>query len=207
MRSRRGLIASIGAATSLILAGTMALAAVSTVIAFNGWPGVKGSVYEATPTLLAAAGDAGSSHNSSRAAVVVPAAPATRRHKPSVHGTHAGSTSARVVAAPAHTAATAHVVAAAPQPQAVKPQSTQAGKKDTTASVPKTSDLAKGVSNVGGGLGKTVENTGEVLGGVVAPLSPQLGQVVTNATNAVGGIVRQATDLLGRVLDVVAPKR
>lgn len=205
MRSKRGLIASIGAATSLILAGTLALASVSTVIAFRGWPGVHTDPAVAMPTVLAVSAKDKSETKRSEPITVasVPVTP-SRPHSSSttskshrvvehVENTPASTSSTKI----AHIPSSPVVVADKPASAGSKPAPTSAGKPKAV--------LGNTVSKVGEGLGNTVQQTGKALGDVVEPVSPTLSQVVTNATDAVGNLVKKATDLVGTVLDSVLP--
>ncbi|HEU4978015.1 MAG TPA: hypothetical protein VFT42_03890, partial [Solirubrobacteraceae bacterium] len=76
MRTRRGLLAGIGASTALVAAGTLALLALSAVIAFNGWPSSPLSAHD-TPVLVLQPAAAGATAQRAAEPIVV-AAPAAR---------------------------------------------------------------------------------------------------------------------------------
>jgi len=194
VRGKRGLFASIGAATSLILAGTLALASVSTVIAFRGWPGVHSAPPITSPAILASAPTAGKQTHHSRA-LTVPAAATAPSHAAASKSHSSGD--ARAASATQHASSPANVPSSPVVVSAAKPASASSSSTSAPAKpAKKKAHLGDTVTKVGDGLGNTVTKTGQALGNVVEPISPALGQVVTNATDAVGGIVKKISAVL-----------
>ncbi len=199
-------MASLGATLTLVLAASLALAAVSTVVAFQGWPGVQMNHTHDKAEVLAAVAPASSAERASAKgspSLTVPhrapapprpahhAAPTVAPHRVATVSSVAPSrgTSGRV-SVQAHPAAQAANVASA-VPPANKNAST--GKPAYKPGDP--------VRKVGNDLGGTVAGAGKGLGDTVSKVSPALGETVTKVTQAVGQVVAGATDAVGKVLD------
>lgn len=193
----------------MVLAASLALMAVSTVVAFQGWPGVyaKGSSDKAD-MLARVAAPAETKHTSSKAKASLtvphraPAPPPAVRKKPAAVAPKVAAVTASV--APArHTNgkinAQAHPAAQAANVASVVPA------RETTASTGKPAYKAGDpVRKVGNDLGGTVAGVGKGLGDTVAKISPKLGETVEKVTQAVGQVVAGATDAVGAVVDKLA---
>src|SRR5439155_9274062 len=171
MRATRGLLATLGASTCLVLAGTLGLLTVSAVVAFRGWPGLTAApvAAESTPLAQATARPLPPAADQSEA-IVIRSAPTrilahARSGSPQSPGQAGGSGPrseiAQVVPAPAHpptaaVAPTGPVVQLRPPPTPPLPQ------------------VGEPVRKVGGGLGDTVEKTGDRVSDAVRPISPPL---------------------------------
>jgi hypothetical protein len=193
------LVASLGASLSMIVAGSLALMTVSTVVAFQGWPGISTADPIGAKSELAAL-DAGTRAGAPSKPVVLAAprhASTTRtakRHAAASRPVHTAALT--TIATPkSQTHPTSHaVVAVQPKPATSIAPATQ--KRTTTAGDP--------VRKVGAELGGSVSDAGEQLGNAVGSASPQLGDVVKKVTDVVAHVVSSATDMLGRTLDLVS---
>ncbi|MEA2304601.1 MAG: hypothetical protein QOH43_1881, partial [Solirubrobacteraceae bacterium] len=76
MRPVPGLMPSLGASTSLTVAGTLVLAALSTIVGFKGWPEIHDA--GTRPAVLAQPSPAAAPREARRALVVAPATPPSR---------------------------------------------------------------------------------------------------------------------------------
>jgi hypothetical protein len=195
MRASRGLLATLGVSTCLVLAGTLALLSVSAVVAFRGWPGVNPGAVSAEPTQLAQVSvrplPPASGRRSTDAIVIATRIVAAAHHRaasPPTPARHSGRIRevAEAVKAPAYpptdvVAPTGPVVARPPTP--AKPQ------------------VQETVDKVGGGLGATVKKTGDGLAQSVQPISPDLATTLDHVTETVGDAVE---GLGGGVASLVA---
>ena len=201
MRATRGLLATLGASTCLVLAGTLGLLTVSAVVAFRGWPGltVDRVASESAPLAQATARPLPPDASSSSEALVIKS-PSSRMlaHARSGSPQSPGQTSAsgprsviaQVVPAPAHpptvaVAPTGPVVQLRPPP------------------VPPLPQVGEPVRKVGGGLGDTVEKTGQRLSNAVRPISPTLADTVDKVTNALGEKLKGLGGGVARLLEIV----
>jgi hypothetical protein len=194
MRASRGLLATLGVSTCLVLAGTLALLSVSAVVAFKGWPGLSPELATSQPTELAAisARPVPPAAESTRADAIVIASAAPPASRRSIGSTptqarYSGRIRevAEAVQAPAHpptvaTAPTGPVVArplAPDQPQV----------QETVRKVG--GGLGAAMKDTGHGLGDTVRETGSKLSDRVQPISPELARTLENVTQTVGDAV------------------
>jgi hypothetical protein len=193
-----------GAATCLVLAGTIALTLVSGLIAFHGWPGVRvkdGGEQRALIAQVRAEADVGAARAPSRLRVpvaprTVPAAPARRV---STAGKAPSAVKTDPVAAPA-TAQGAGVSTALPAtPVSVQGASVVA----TKTPKPAATVVAQGepVRKLGETLNVTVDTTGAAVAHLVAPAAPALGSTVQNTTDVVGDLLSRVTGVVGTVVD------
>lgn len=203
MRATKGLLATLGASTCLVLAGTVCLAVLSTYVAAVGWPD-SGRVIAESASLagpdtrpLPPAGTQQSQ------AIVIRSAPSripahAQSGWPQSQG-QAGalgpkSEIAQVVPAPAHPP----TVAVAPDGPVVqlRPPPT-----------PPLPQVGEPVRKVGGGLGETVQKTGDQLSDAVRPISPTLADTVDKVTNALGDKLKGLGGGVARVLEILAGPR
>jgi len=206
MREWRAVLASFGASTCLILAGTIGLAAVSTVIAFQGWPGVKPQTGTSQDAVLAAAQVDPAHHRrgDEHAIVVRPRSAGTPRRstpRPALRTTTAKRSAGTVpvsvhVSPPTRTAGASGGAAVTTTPSAAAPKAPR----------PAGSGAGDPVRQVGDGLDGTVQQTTKGLGDVVRPISPTVANVLDNTGEAVGQTVKNVTDTVGAVLDGLKPK-
>lgn len=198
MRATRGLMASMGAATCLILAGTIVLSLVSGVVAFRGWPGAGVTAGGEQAALLAQA----------RADAV--SAPTVRLRVPSATAVRAalrtstGSTGVRAVAGRraagtatasdtrGATGSGASGLAGTAQASSSTPAST------TPSSAPKAGDP---VRQLGTAVDGTVGQAGQAAGDAVDLVVPGAGAVAGQVTGAVGQTVSGATGVVGQAVD------
>lgn len=202
MRATRGLVASLGAGLSLILASSVALMLCSALIAFEGWPGARAQRTPDERALIAVVSGAPVRH-------VTPAKlrlPTARRSDTAVARRaaagvpHAASRAARrsVVTAPSRVASAvppAHSApAAAPTPPAA-PNKTTAKLKLPAAGTT--------VQHLGGTLDTAVAGTGKTVGDVVKPVLPAVGTAVTLTTAEAGRLLQRVTGVVGQLVDGV----
>jgi hypothetical protein len=208
VRGTRAFVASFGASLSLVLAGSLALMAVSTVVAFQGWPGIAAPDSASHDEVLASVASTQTDRAQARAKaaslVVAKAAPKPRvvvhrAHKaPATHVTKVGAIPApTTVSASGHAKPVVHPAAA--------PQSTASAVAPVTAaaltSARPTYTAGDPVRKVGNDLGGGVAGAGAGLGGVLDNISPALGNTVEKVTTAVGGAVAGVTQIVAAVLD------
>jgi hypothetical protein len=219
MRASRALLASLGASTALVLAGTLALAAVSTVVAFRGWPGVSLPQGHPDGTIVADARRA-SEHTARHSSPIVvsetaraaqPSRVAVRRQaRRSVRSRapHTGAVgSAATPTAQALPAATPAPVRTTAQPQ---PHATPAtGVAPAVAALPAKPGqaVAKVTTKVTENLGGAVGDTGAAVGAVVRPASPTLADTVDAATQGVGRTVKDVGQTVSNVLNALGGQR
>lgn len=201
MRATRGLLASLGASTSLVLATAVALFSVSTIVAFKGWPGIGSSVASSGDQRLAvSAAESGGGPEAERAQrIVVPRAPARQRRQaasPPRAGRATLAMRVPVVVSRPRSAARRHIPASArtPGPAAAPPAPAARPKR----AVPVPGDP---VREVGTGLGGAVGGVAGGLGEAVRPVSPALGRTLDQAGRSVDQTIRGVTDAVGAMLD------
>lgn len=194
--------ASVGAGTILVLVGALILAVISTVVAFQGWPGTSGPQSAATPTALLAAGTAGTrvltDSGATGTAVRVPAArraPSTASTRPArVERPAAVAPRRATVVEPAATPVVREPARADVAPATSPTAPVREGLDSTTETVRKAGEA------LGGTLGDTVGSVGQV----AAPLSPTLGQTVEDLGTVVDDTVQGVTNTLGVLLGTLA---
>jgi hypothetical protein len=204
MRASRAGWASVGAGTILVLIGALILAVVSTVVAFQGWPGASGPQSAAEPTaLLAAAATAAGVATDSELTGADVRVPAARRPPTAASSRPARTTESERSrgAAPQR----ASVVEPAASPVVREPASADTSPAGTPApatpvqeSLDSTADTVRRTGDaLGGTLGGTVGGLGEA----TTPVSPTLGQVVEDVGTVVDDTVQGVTDSLGVVIE------
>ncbi len=213
MRSIRALLASFGAGTCLVLAGTLAMATVSTIVAFSGLPGIRAQTAALPASVLAAAApSAGTMQALATPRVVALPAVSTRAsvgraiagRAPSRDTASAGSSSSTTLGDPPRTAGVDQPPkAGAPSGSAAAggASGSSAGSKPSAAAVPAaprppaaggpvgTAGAALGgaVAGVGGGVAKTVEPVAPGVSIVTGDAGKSSGATVTGATEAAAG--------------------
>jgi hypothetical protein len=196
MRASRGLLATIGISTCLVLAGTLALLSVSAVVAFRGWPGLAPGVLGDYPTKLADVSVRpvppradGTRTGSVMLASVISPTSGTTSARTSGHALHGARSRdvAEAVHAPPHPPT---LVAAVPTAPVVvrSPVSTRPHVREAVDEV--TGGLGTAVDQAGNQLGNTVAETGGKLASGVQPISPELAVTLDRVTEAVGNVVR-----------------
>jgi len=191
MQATKGILAALGAATSLLAAGALALFTVSLIVAFQGWPDVSGAPAHGVQVALHdPLRDAARGGHRDR--IVIHAGPA-RVHHQADHATAPQATFAATRSAggprattPVLTASSGHarpVSSPAPahapthEPLAVKHTTDTLGTAVTDgthqlgeALRPASPTLANTVDQVGQVVGKTVTNLGNVVNSVLTTL-------------------------------------
>ncbi len=200
MRTTRGLLASMGATTCLILAGTIVLSLASGIVAFNGWPGlriVQGAEQQALIAQVSAEVGTGMlAPGAMRLPVstrgpLVSASVARPGRSPSAASrrrtvTLANSSPSPLSASSGAGAAPALTVPASPSPPAAL---------DTPAA-------GEPVRRLGQTVDQTVNDAGKALGDVITPpATPGIGGAVQNTTGAVGDAVDRVAGVVGTVVD------
>ncbi len=189
MRISRGVLAAIGASTSLIAAGALALLVVSAVVAFKGWPDIRASGVQASTTQVALQVDPAPrvTQVASRTIVVPePAARPARTAEPgsAVLGTReTGSTGSGTNRADSHAGAP---TGATDKPPADKP--------------PAAGDP---VRNVVQGTTNTTSQTVKSLGDSVRPVSPQLADTVDQVNTVLNETLSGLGETVAGVLDAI----
>jgi hypothetical protein len=205
MHGWRAVLASFGASTSLVLAGAMALAAISTVVAFQGWPGVEPQAASASSAVVAQARTATHGAATSPRVVVVAKArrpvAAHRRAAPGIAGTVVAST-------PVATNVSATPGRSGGSPTEGATSSFSAEPSVDAQKTPKQTSASAGdpIRKVGDGLGGGVQQTTKSLGDTVRPVSPALGNTLDNTGKALSNTVQKVTDTVGALLDALKPK-
>jgi hypothetical protein len=203
MRATRGLLASLGASTSLVLATAVALFSVSTIVAFRGWPGIDGSIASPGEARIAvSAAEPGGGPAATRAQrIVVPRVKAAPRRALSAARTQRASVATRVpavVSRPRSTARRRVPTSAAAPPSTEPPQPAPVARPKR--SLPPAGDP---VREVGTGLGGAVGGVAGGLGEIVRPLSPALGATADQAGRSLDETIRGVTDAVGALLDAL----
>jgi hypothetical protein len=207
MRATRGLMASMGAGLSLILAGSLALSLVSALIAFHGWPGVQSQRTADERAVIAEVGP-GRTVAAHAPALRLPDVP-RRRPTPAP----------RQTAAPAAPATTTPRRSVAPPPVTRKstvakfakhppdpPQTTSV--KVAEPSTPAKPDVLKAtlapaadtVKNLGTTLDTTVNRTGQAVSDLVSPVLPGVGKAVEATTAGVGDLLSKLTGIVSQLI-------
>ena len=209
MRSARALLASLGAGTCLILAGTLAMATLSTVVAFSGLPGIRAGSSDALPAAVlatAAVPTAGTAEGSRVVALAPPdsRAPVPARRPVAQAGARAGATSQGVTAAPAPRGPGATTDPVATDPVAV----VEGGSTDDPPRPPRPEPRPSPVLPADAGepvraVGDVVAGTGAGLAQTVAPLSPEVAVVVDETGKVAGDTVAAATEAVAALLDAL----
>lgn len=194
MRVTRALWASLGAGTSIVLMGVGVLAAVSTLVAFNGWPGASGGG-QTTPQAMLAQSAPAVERISTTPKIVVPEA----RPRPARRET----SRARI---PVETARGVPAVRVEPLRTGTGPiLQRERDTADSPVTTPPVPEPTPGdpVRQAGTDLGKSTDQTVKDLGKAVEPLSPTLGKAVGDVGQVVGDTVQGVTDTVSDVLDAV----
>jgi hypothetical protein len=215
MRFARALLASFGAGTCLVLAGTLAMTTLSTVVAFSGLPGLRAGGADTTPpAVLAAAGPGAGTADVVPAPVALarPAAPS----RTTTATTRTRRASALRVATGGAVAATQTAGSVVPQagPNTTTPAPTpSAASGGGSGSLPKavvspgakarpspavTAPSGGPLRDVGTTAGGIVAGVGGGLAETVRPVSPPAATIVGDTTKAAGDTVEAATGTVAR---------
>lgn len=198
----RALWASLGAGTSLVLMGVGVLAAVSTIVGFNGWPGASRGAGATPSAMLAQSAPAPLVEGiTTPARIVVPDAPSRERRGSGGDSglVDAAGGSVPAGAVPGATSDTGAGTGATPGRSV---QGTSITPRPPVAPESVTEPVRKAGSELGNSTGQTVGD----LGKAVAPVSPALGDAVGDVGGAVGDTVRVVTDTLSDALDSALTK-
>ena len=209
MRFARALLASLGASTCLVLAGTLAMATLSTVVAFSGLPGLSAGGANAAPTAVLAAAAPPSAAGRDAAAVslarpALPRRPATSRRRAASRP--ALAVTATGTARPERSASsTTPPTMTTPGNDATgdlgRPPEDQGPGGATRPQAPSTPDLSPPLREVGTKLGDTVATAGDGLAETLEPISPPVATVVEGTGKVAGDTVTTATEVVVGVLD------
>lgn len=199
MRFTRGLLAGIGAATSLVLAGSLALLAVSTVIAFKGWPELRAAEAPTETATLAVAAAPKADGPDRAVKLAAPPRPAgraerSRRSRADATTERAGLGS-QVPASTKRTTRTRFPVTDTRPPASTDGADTPRAQPDPA---PRPSD---GVRDTTQPLADGVREVTDDLGDSLAPASPGLDQTVDGLGETVGTTVEGLGDAVGNVVD------
>lgn len=209
MRFARALLASLGAGTCLVLAGTLAMATLSTVVAFSGLPGLRSGTAATPPAILAAAGPSAGSADVVPVALARPAVPSRTTATP-VGGASAPRVTAAAAVAAAQTAGSVvpqggpNTTTPTPTPSAASgggsgslPQAVTPPAK-TRPSPAVTAPSGGPIRDVGTTAGGIVAGVGGGLAETVRPISPPVATIVGDTTKAAGDTVEGATGTVAR---------
>jgi hypothetical protein len=200
MRPNRAYIASLGTTTVMIASAVLLLAVVSTLVAFNGWPGA--GIARDVGSLVVKEPDA-SVRVTGPAALVADALPGAA--DVASEPLPAGAAAAAAAPAPAGTNAGALPVAGlgegggevTPTPPSITngPVVPEApADRPSAAGLPALlpdNSAGRGVSGLTNTLGDTTQGVGGTLGDTVGVLSPELGNTVTQAGDVLADLLRQ----------------
>jgi hypothetical protein len=193
MRFGRGLLATIGATTSLIAAGSLALFAVSAIVAFKGWPDIRAGDIVANTTAIATHAPTAADPSKSSEPIVLAAVP----RKPAKQARRAAGSGQPLVASvkPVIQRTRARRIPAAPAQTVMAPA---APVVPAPEEVRKTGDPVREVTS---GLGETTKVTTKGLGDTVRPVSPELGKALDDVGTVVGNTVDEVGEIVGALLD------
>ena len=216
MRFARALLASFGAGTCLVLAGTLAMATLSTVVAFSGLPGVNPGADGTPPAILAAVAPSAGAADvvPVPVALVMPGVSSRTTGTPAQGASAPGvETAGAQAAAPTATSRTPQAGPSATTPTPAKSVASDAG----TGSVPPAEvpagarapgALAGGTAPAGGpvrdagtAVGGIVTGVGGGLADTVRPASPPAATILGETTKVAGETVEAATDVVAAVVE------
>lgn len=210
MRFARALLASFGAGTCLVLAGTLAMATLSTVVAFSGLPGLGAGGADTTPPAVLAAAVPGGGTADVASTPVALAMPAVSSRP---DGTPArGAPTSRAATAGAQAAAQT-AATDAPQadpsatPTAVKSAAPGAGAASRPEIQTPAGARAPGGSADTPPVDGPVRDAGTAVGGIVTgvdggvaetvrPVSPPVATILGETRKVAGETVEAATDVV-----------
>lgn len=207
MRSARALLASLGAGTCLILAGTLAMVSLSTVVAFSGLPGMRLDDGATPPALLAAAaepaGRQAAADAREPAVLALPAAPPEAVAAPVAAAATPTPPAGPVGSAPTPPSLPAPApVPAAPAGGAAPSVPATPAPPSTPAPAPPAPAPAAGpLRDLGGGAGEAVEGIVGGVGQTATPISPSVGGVVVETGRLLGDTVPAVTEALSALLE------
>lgn len=210
MRSLRAFLASLGASTCLVLAGALAMAALSTVVGFSGFPGGRRAAPPAPAAVLATT-HGGDVAGSSGAVLTLPAPGA--RGAGGARRTAAAGRGRRVDRVRAGT----HGSSAFPLPGAAAPAAGAPSVPDPVATaismvvdqlaqVPDTTrapvaTAAGPVRTLGGALAGAVQAAGNTAAQAVAPVAPSAASTLAGTSGEAATAVDGATARVANVVD------
>lgn len=200
MRATRGLLASLGASTALVLAAAVVLFSVSTIVAFRGWPGIDATVVGPESQRIAvSAAYPGGAGATSAARIVIPRAPARPRRPAAASAprTSRTRTGARVIVSLPARSVRRNLPAA---PAAAKPRAPSRSPDPPARAVSTAGDP---VRQAGSGLGGVVGGVAGGLGGALRPVSPALGRTLDQAGRSLDQTIGGVTGAVGSLLDGV----
>jgi hypothetical protein len=205
MRSTRALLATLGTSISLVAAGVLALFAVSTFVAFKGWPDIRdgGSSRQpglVLPTAVPAASPAAALVPAGRTLVLGARASSTTAPRSGIRGTRE-----RSVPAPGSPTATDTPTASTPGPASSAPAPSTAGGSgtpSTPAGQPKVGDVVR--DTAGAVSGATRDLTGAA-GQALTPVSPAVGTTVQQTGDTAASTVDGAARTAAGVVDTLLP--
>ena len=189
MRISRGVLAAIGASTSLIAAGALALFVVSAVVAFRGWPDIRASGVQASTTQVALQVDPAPRVTQLASRTIVVPEPAAR---PAVAAKPGGAVLGTREDGDAGSGANrADSQAGAPTGTTDKP---------TAPRTPGAGDPVRGVVN---DTTSTTSQTVKSLGDTVRPVSPQLADTVDQVNTVLNQTLSGLGETVAGVLDAI----
>ena len=201
MRASKGLLAALGAGTSLAAAAVIALFSVSVLLAVHGWPQVSradGSDSVALRAQIAAtaAADGDSGAANAPAPVALPARPPAVRHRTAARRTLArrGPASRRPGATRPGTAAPAPGSSGS---SGVPSPGSSGGSSPSGGSGPAPSNVVAPVTHT---VGSTVTNVTDTAGGALEPVSPAVADTVTTTGQQAGDAIDQVGQAVGGVV-------
>ena len=219
MRSARALLASLGAGTCLIIAGTFAIVSLSAVVGFSGLPGIRLDDGGAPPALLAAPlppdrmaapVSAGTLKPLALRRATPSAARAARPARPSRGGTSFAATpGGGAASSPPGTSSPADpagggTTPATPAPDPVRPPAPAPAPVVTPEPSPSPSPAPDPLRSVGEAAGEAVKGVVGGVGRAVKPVSPPLGGVVVQTGDVAGATVPAAVEAVSELLDGLA---
>jgi len=188
-----------GAATCLLVAGTLAMTLVSGLIAFNGWPGLGVQDVGEQAALVAEVRTGTGAIVTAAPLRLRPPAPAprvtpSRARRPAV--VTSSRSGAQRAAAPTR---------GGPSDTGARPRPPKPVVKNPAPEVPEVPAAAPApgepVRDLGKALDTTVDSTGKVVAELVTPTAPVLGPVVQNTTDVVGNLLGQVVGVVGTIVD------
>jgi len=211
MRFARAFLASFGAGTCLVLAGTLAMATLSTVVAFAGLPGLRADGADTTPPAILAAAAPGADTADVNPAPVTLVLPAVGEGPKATTMAAKGRPAAPRLATGGAQGAAEIATSGAPQtgPRATTPNSPKrAASGDGDGSLPQADPPAGAKAPVAPAVDGPVRDVGTVVAGAgggvaetVRPVSPPVATIVGETAKVAGDTVAAATDAMATVVE------
>lgn len=202
MRATRGLLASLGASTALVLAAAAALFSVSTIVAFRGWPGVDAPVAAAGDDRITVASTAGSGMSmvSHTSRIVVPETRIVRRRASAPRATMVSARTAASIVTRPRAAVRRRIPDSVNRPAGTT--STPAASQPAPGE-DKPDPAGDGVREVGTGISDTVGGVAGGLGDAVRPVSPGLGRTLDQAGRSLEQTIGGVAEAIGVTVDAL----